>query len=166
MSNENGSPRVPASRLRRIITVTWRFLAVGALSSVIEIVAFNVLLWLGWGPVWAKVGATAIATINAYFGNRQWAFNSREHRGRGAEIALFVGVNAVCLAIGAGLVWVGVELAGMMLGRDAGPFMINIVNIISIGLTTVVRFGLYHWLVFPNRERGPQAEPADVETRR
>ncbi|MGO2655848.1 MAG: GtrA family protein [Pseudoclavibacter sp.] len=172
-SPDSASPRSqaettakPQSGIRRLIGATWRFLAVGALSSSIEIASFNVLMWLGLGPVWAKVVATAISTVNAYFGNRQWAFGSREHRRRGVEIALFLGVNAVCLALGAALVWVGIELAQVMLSRTVGPFVINIVNIISIGLTTIVRFGLYHWLVFPRREQAPQADPADVEIRR
>ncbi|MFU0804952.1 MAG: GtrA family protein [Pseudoclavibacter caeni] len=149
MSQQSTVSTRPASPLRRLLATSGRFLAVGALSSVIEIGSFNALLWLGWGAVWAKVGATAIATVNAYFGNRQWAFGSRAHRGRTAELMLFLVANAACLGLGVALVWAGDALVAQATGQPAGPLVINLVNILSIGLTTLARFVLYHWVVFP-----------------
>ncbi len=64
--------------LRRAGALSARFLIVGAISTAIEIVAFNLLLLTGMGPVAAKVVASLIALVNAYIGNREWAFR-REH---------------------------------------------------------------------------------------
>ena len=100
------------ARWRRIAGLGARFLTVGAISTLIEIGVFNLLyLAFGWDPVAAKIVASLVALVNAYFGNREWTFRHRDRRGRTQEIVLFVLVNAACTALGALLVWVGVEAA-------------------------------------------------------
>lgn len=151
---------VAPSRAHRAAALGARFLTVGAVSTVIEVAAFNVLAFgLGWNPVAAKVVASLIALINAYFGNRQWAFRGRERRGRGAEVTLFVIVNAACTALGAFLVWLGVSGASVLLGHDPGPLAVNVVNLASIVIVVVARFGLYHFVVFPARAPSAPAGP-------
>jgi putative flippase GtrA len=138
-----------ASRnLRRASTLSARFLIVGAVSTIIEIVAFNLLMLTGIGPVAAKIFASLVALINAYIGNREWAFRSRARTGRGRQAAWFLTVNAVCTAIGAGAVWAGAKLLEGIFG-DAGPVGLNVVNLIAIAGVTVIRFALYHYVVFP-----------------
>lgn len=138
---------ISSERLRRAVGLSARFLIVGALSTVIEIGLFNLFfLVLGWSPVWAKVASSVIALINAYIGNREWAFRNRGHYGRLREAALFLLVNGVCTALGAAIVWAGET----MLGR--GGLVVNAVNIVSIGIVVIVRFALYHWVVFPGRK--------------
>jgi putative flippase GtrA len=138
--------------VRALAGVGARFLTVGAVSTLIEIGVFNLCyLVLGWEPTPAKVVASLVALVNAYFGNREWTFRGRPGRRRGVEVVLFVAVNAVCTALGAALVWAGVAAAGSILGREAGPVAVNAVNLVSIVVIVLVRFGLYHWIVFPNR---------------
>ncbi len=130
-----------------------RFLVVGAISTVIEVGVFNLLHFgWGWGLVSAKVAASLVALVNAYVGNREWAFKHRDRRGRTSEIVLFLITNAVCTALGAVIVWAGVGVAEWMLGRAPGGFAVNLVNLISIAIVVLFRFVLYHKIVFrPSR---------------
>ncbi|VXB72330.1 Putative flippase GtrA (Transmembrane translocase of bactoprenol-linked glucose) [Microbacterium sp. 8M] len=148
------------SRLRRLAGVGTRFLIVGGISTLIEVGAFNLFVYaFGWDLVVAKVGASLVALINAYFGNREWAFRHRDRRGRVAEIVLFLGVNLVCTLLGAGLVWLGAEAVEVLTGHAPGPALVNIVNLGSIAVIVVVRFLLYHYVVF---RHAPKAAPSDV----
>ena len=143
------------ARWRRLAGLGARFLTVGAISTLIEIGVFNLLyLAFGWDPVGAKIVASLVALVNAYFGNREWTFRHRDRRGRTQEIVLFVLVNAACTALGALLVWFGVEAAGALLDREVGPFIVNGVNLVSIVIVVLVRFWLYHSVVF--RTAAPQ----------
>lgn len=126
-----------------------RFLVVGAISTVVEIAAFNLFVFmLGWDPVVSKVVASLVALINAYIGNREWAFRHRDRRGRFSEILLFLVTNGVCTLLGAGLVWLGVEALELIVGHATGALALNVVNLISIVIVVVFRFVLYHKVVF------------------
>ena len=140
----------------------------GAVSTLIEIAVFN-LLYLGVGVdvVWSKIIASLVALVNAYLGNREWTFRHRGGHRRSVEITLFVVVNAVCTALGALLVWVGVIAVSAALGREAGPIAVNLVNLASIVVVVLLRFLLYHYVVFRGvRVREPKhaaaAEPGPV----
>ncbi|WP_054680471.1 GtrA family protein [Microbacterium sp. No. 7] len=136
-------------RIKRLAALGSRFLTVGALSTLIEIAVFNLLHYtMGVDLVSAKIIASLVALVNAYFGNRQWTFRDRARRRRWVELTLFLLVNAACTALGALLMWVGVELAQAILDRTVGPFVVNAVNIVSIVIVVFVRFVLYHKLVF------------------
>ena len=157
------------SLVQRVLAL-WRtgtkFLLVGGLSTVIEISVLNLCLYvLGWsssvtGLVAAKIVASLVALINAYFGNRDWAFRGRARRSRRSEIAWFLGVNAFCLVLGAALFWAAVEIGELMLGRALGPFAINFANLVSIAIVVMVRFVLYHKIVFRAKPTPPPL-PAD-----
>ncbi len=139
----------PTSRLRRLAGLGSRFLIVGGLSTLIEIGVFNLLVYVwGWDVVSAKIVASLVALVNAYFGNREWTFRHRDRRGRINELVLFILTNVACTAIGAGLVWLGVELAAGILGRTPGPIAVNGVNLVSIVIVVALRFVLYHSIVF------------------
>ncbi|KJL29288.1 GtrA family protein [Microbacterium oxydans] len=137
------------SRLRRIAGLGGRFLIVGGLSTLIEIGVFNLLVFVwGWDVVTAKIVASLVALVNAYLGNREWTFRHRDRRSRTSELVLFVLTNAACTAIGAGLVWLGVEMAASILGKAPGAIAVNAVNLVSIVIVVALRFVLYHFIVF------------------
>lgn len=137
------------SRLRRLAGLGSRFLVVGGVSTLIEVGVFNLLVYVwGWDVVAAKIVASLVALVNAYIGNREWTFRHRDRRGRTSELVLFVLTNAVCTALGAALVWVGVEMAAGILGRTPGAIAVNAVNLISIVIVVALRFVLYHSIVF------------------
>lgn len=145
------------ARWRRLAGLGARFLTVGAISTLIEIAVFNLLyLGLDVDVVWSKIIASLVALVNAYLGNREWTFRNRGGHSRSVEITLFVIVNAVCTGLGALLVWGGVEAVSAALGREAGPIAVNVVNLISIVIIVVLRFLLYHYIVF----RGVRERPA------
>ncbi|WP_423494744.1 GtrA family protein [Microbacterium esteraromaticum] len=144
-------------RLRRLASVGSRFLIVGGISTLIEIGVFNLLVYaMDVDVVWAKIIASLVALVNAYIGNREWTFRHRDRRGRVNEMVLFVLVNVACTGLGALLLWVGVETAAVVLGRNAGPVTVNVINLASIAIVVVVRFLLYHGLVF---RVGPAKQP-------
>ncbi|GAB3800124.1 hypothetical protein GCM10028798_14160 [Humibacter antri] len=138
---------ISSERVRRAAGLSVRFLIIGAASTVIEIGLFNLFfLAFGWSPVWAKIASSLIALINAYIGNREWAFRDRGRHGRFREAVLFLLVNGACTVLGAVIVWAGEA----MFGR--GGLIVNAVNIVSIGIVVIVRFAFYHWVVFPGRK--------------
>lgn len=138
----------------------------GAISTLIEIAVFNLLyLGLGVDVVWSKIIASLVALVNAYLGNREWTFRHRGGHRRSVEITLFVVVNAICTALGALLVWVGVLGVSAALGREAGPIAVNLVNLASIVVVVVLRFLLYHYVVFRGvraPRSGDEADRADA----
>lgn len=147
------------ARLRRLFARGARFLTVGAISTTIEIAAFNLLVFaIGVDAVSAKVLASLIALVNAYFGNRQWTYRDRARRRRWVELLLFVLVNAVTTALGALLVWIGAESVLAVRGTEAGPVLLNGINLISIVLIVLVRFLFYERLVFRVKRRGHSAD--------
>ncbi len=132
------------TRFRRLAVLGTRFLTVGAISTLIEIAVFNLLHYaLGADVVTSKIVASLVALVNAYFGNREWTFRHRGHHGRALELFLFIVVNAICTALGAGIVAVGVSMFD-----SPGPLIVNLVNLVSIVIVVVVRFLFYHYLVF------------------
>jgi len=142
-------PDLSRARLRRAAALGTRFLLIGGLSTLIEVAVFNLLVFVfGWDVVVSKVVASLVALINAYFGNRQVTFKDRDRRSRRQEILLFVIANAVCTALGAVLVWAGGALAELITGSAPGPILLNVINLFSIGVVVVARFGFYHLVVF------------------
>jgi putative flippase GtrA len=144
------------ARWRRIAGLGARFLTVGAVSTLIEIVVFNLLA--------SKIIASLVALVNAYLGNREWTFRDRGGHSRAMEIALFVIVNAACTALGALIVWLGVLWASALLGREAGPFAVNVVNLASIVVVVMLRFLLYHYVVFRGVRKPKAAQPEATRT--
>jgi len=153
------------ARWRRIAGLGARFLTVGAVSTLIEIVVFNLLyLVLGVDLVASKIIASLVALVNAYLGNREWTFRDRGGHSRAMEITLFVVVNAACTALGALIVWLGVLAASAVLGREAGPFAVNIVNLASIIVVVMLRFLLYHYVVCRGVRKPKAAQPTPTHT--
>ena len=140
-------------RLRRIATIGVRFLIVGGISTLIEIGVFNLgFVVAGWDPVVAKIVASLVALVNAYFGNREFTFRARARGRRSSELVLFIITNLVCAALGAGIVAVGTGILG-----DDDVLLVNLVNLGSIVVVVAVRFVLYYAVVF--RHRPPADEP-------
>lgn len=154
--------KIPA-RLRRLAGVGSRFLVVGALSTIIEIAVFNLLVFVwGWDPVLSKIVASLVALVNAYIGNREWTFRHRDRRGRVSELVLFLVTNGVCTLLGAGLVWLGVVALEAIVGHATGALALNVVNLVSIVIVVLIRFVLYHKVVFRAAPADPAlAPPAD-----
>jgi putative flippase GtrA len=142
---------------RIILKEVAAFGIIGAAAFVIDIALFNALHHIGW--LKAKAISTAVATIFAYVGNRHWSFSHRARTGLARETSFFFGINLLALA--------GAEL---MLGLFAYPlhysddrFVMNLINLATIGLGTLFRFWAYKRFVFlaPTPARQAELQTAD-----
>jgi putative flippase GtrA len=122
-----------------------KFGVVGLIAFVIDIGLAN-LLWhtvLADKVTTAKIISGAVATLFAWFGNRQWTFRHRRSRPAHHEVALFFGVNAIALGISA----LALTVSHYGLGFTT-ILADNIATIIGIGLGTLFRFWAYRRFVF------------------
>lgn len=141
-------PTTLADRLRG----PWRIIAkeiaafgmVGAISFVIDIGLFNLLLHAGGGPITAKIVSTAVATTFAYFGNRHLSFSHRARTSLGREATYFFAINLVTL-VGSLVV---LAFFAYPLHYKFDKFVMNVVNLATIALGTIVRFDAYKRFVF------------------
>jgi putative flippase GtrA len=122
-----------------------KFGVVGLIAFIIDIGLAN-LLWhtvLSDKVTTAKIISGAVATLFAWFGNRQWTFRRRRSRPAHHEVALFFGVNAIALGISALTLFIShYGLGFTTILAD------NIATIIGIGLGTLFRFWAYRKFVF------------------
>ncbi len=122
-----------------------KFGVVGLVAFIIDIGLAN-LLWhtvLSDKVTTAKIISGAVATLFAWFGNRQWTFRHRRSRPAHHEVVLFFGVNAVALGISALTLYIshyGLDYVSILAD--------NIATIIGIGLGTLFRFWAYRRFVF------------------
>ena len=132
---------------------TWRLLVkelsafgiVGAACFVIDVVLFQLLYaHVGIGAVTAKFLATVVSMTVAYFAHRYWSFSHRARTGVRREYLLFALVNAATLLITVG----AVALVRYPLGQDSA-FVLQLANVASIAVGTVVRYLAYRKWVFP-----------------
>ena len=138
-------------RLRRGLGELARFVTVGAVAYVVDVGTFNVLVHAGGEgvlfdkPLTAKAIAVVLATLVAYFGNRQWTWRHRGRRGFWREYGLFFGLNAVAL----GITLVPLALSRYVLQLDSALADNVAANVIGVGLGTAFRFWSYRRWVFP-----------------
>ena len=136
---------------------TWRLLlkeisafgVVGAVCFVLDIGLFQLLyVHLGVDAVIAKLCSTVVAVTASYFGNRHWSFSHRARTGLRREYTLFVAINGVTLLLGLFIVW----LVRYPLGQE-GALVLQLANVGSIAVGTVLRFLSYRRWVFPATDR-------------
>jgi putative flippase GtrA len=142
-----------AEALRRRVRTTWRLLVrelsgfgvVGAVCFAIDLGLFQLLYeHTSAGAVLAKLTSTVVAATVAYVGNRYWSFSHRARTGVRREYLLFLLINGVTLAFGLAVV------AFVRHGLDqTSALVLQIANVGSIAVGTVVRYVGYRQWVFP-----------------
>ena len=137
----------------------WRelgaFGVVGALAFVVDNGGYTVLVFGPPGahagpmaglPVAASVVATGAATLFSWLGNRYWTYGKQRRAEVGQELALFVLVNLLGVAVTAGAVWSSRNLLGVdSVATD------NLARICGWVLATMLRFVAYRRYVFVAR---------------
>lgn len=132
-----------------------QFLVAGGLAYAVDVAVFNVGLYAGLGPVWAKVLSSVPATIVAYLGNRYFTYRHRERTGVGREYTLFFLFSAVAAGIQAACVYVSHNLMGY------GSALADNVsgNVVGMGLATLFRFWAFRTWVFRKEADAPRVVP-------
>jgi putative flippase GtrA len=137
------------------LRATWRVLlkevgafgVVGAFSFAVDLALFQLLYaHVGLGAVTAKVASTLVSTTVAYVGHRYWSFSHRGQLEPRRSFLLFTLINGGTLVLGAGIV----AFVRYPLGQES-VLVIQLANIASIVLGSVLRWLTYRWWVFPAR---------------
>ena len=136
------------------------FGAVGGIAFMIDVGIFNLLVHsrnlisggtplLGSHPVTGKIISSFLATLFAYFGNRNFTWRGLSKHSVRHEIALFFIFNGIAMGI-----------AGLALGVSRYVFGFNSLiadnlsaNVVGVGLGTLFRFWSYRKWVFSTQSR-------------
>ena len=143
---------VPTTGLAERLSATWRLLArelgafgvVGSVCFVLDLGLFQLLYaHMGVGAVTARLLSTLVSMSAAFLAHRWWSFSHRAGSGWGREYVVFVGVNAVTLLLSLAVVaFVRYPLA------QHDPLVLQLANVGSVALGTVIRFLAYRRWVF------------------
>ena len=122
---------------RALLGEAARFLLVGGVATVVDVVAFNVLhVGLGVGPLSAKVVSTVLGGAVAFVGNRQWSFGGATTGPVHRQLLAFALVSLVAL----GLALLPLAIARYVLGLT-GVLALNLAgNVVGLALATAFRF--------------------------
>lgn len=146
--------------IRRRLGGSWQLLVrelgafgvVGGVAFVIDVSLFQLFYaHLGTGAVTAKLLATLASMTVAYVGHRYWSFSHRSRDGVRREYLFFVLVNGMALLVGLGVV----AFVRYPLGQESA-LVLQLANLVSIAVGTVIRYLLYRRWVF----NAPRADPA------
>ena len=105
------SPAVaPSLAARPAVKQFIKFCIVGSSSALLDFATFNVVLSLGFPPIYAVVAGFIVGVSNGFFWNRRWTFKDRQ-----GDIAkqgpLFVATNLVGLFLNVAVTTVTLVLA-------------------------------------------------------
>jgi putative flippase GtrA len=154
-------PSEVSGRLR----ATWRRLArelsafgiVGAACFLLDVALFQLLYaTVGADAVTAKLVATVVSMSVAYVGHRYWSFSARARTGVRREYVRFALINGLTLVLGLAIV----GFVRHPLQQDSA-LVLQLANIFSIAIGTVVRYLSYRRWVFP-AHRLPAVPVVDV----
>jgi putative flippase GtrA len=131
---------------------SWRILlkevasfgVVGAVGFVAQVLIFNLCFHHDFGPLVSNAIAVPIATLITYVGNRNLSFSHRARSGLKREAGYFVGINAIAFVFSEILF----ALFAYPLHDKNDAFVMNLVNLIGIGIGTIFRFWSYKRFVF------------------
>lgn len=142
-----------------------KFGVVGAVAYLVDVTAFNLLLYAGADPVLgglplaAKIVSSAVATVVSWLGNRYWTFRQTRRPHAPREFLSFVVMCSVGLGISLSVLWFSHYVLGF-----SSPLADNIAaNVVGLAAGTLFRFWAYRRFVFTNvvSRVAPSAGPAD-----
>jgi putative flippase GtrA len=164
---EPASPRLLTAlwqRFGHLVHEVGKFGAVGAVTFVIDVTVFNLLLD-ALGPFWATTVSMTVAASLAFVGNRFWTWRHRERSGLRREYLLYFAFNLVGLLISLACLWFSRNALGHVWpGVFQSRLADNVAkNGVGMALGTLFRFWSYRRFVFPEVARPADAERGSVE---
>ncbi|MGY1754911.1 GtrA family protein [Blastococcus sp. SYSU D01042] len=145
MTSPRRRPALSGGRVRRRLKELGAFGVVGGVAFVVDVGLFQLLYGhLGVGAVTSKTLATLVSMTVAFLGHRNWAFAHRDKTTVRRSFALFTLVNLGALLLGAAIIW----FVRYPLDQES-LLIIQLANIGSIGLNSVLRYLSYRRWVFP-----------------
>lgn len=145
MPSPRGRTAPRAVRVRRRLKELGAFGTVGGIAFVIDIGLFQLFYGhLGIGAVTSKTLATLVSMTVAFLGHRNWAFAHRDRTTIRRSFSRFALINGGTLVLGAAVVW----FVRYPLGYES-VLIVQLANIASIGLNSVLRYLAYRRWVFP-----------------
>jgi putative flippase GtrA len=143
-----------------------KFGIVGAFNYVLDVGLFNALVLgpLDHRPLTAKTISTVVAVTSSYFLNRHWTFSHRVSTGHPRELAIFVLLSGIGLAMTLGCLAFSEYVLDQhsLLARNIAG------NVIGVAVAMVFRFWSFkRWVFLPpedDRERSHDAAEAAVRT--
>jgi putative flippase GtrA len=154
---------VPLEASRWTLRGTWRLIVkelsafgvVGGVCLLLDLGLFQLLYAeVGVDAVLAKLIAAVVSTTAAFLGHRFWSFSHRTHTQLHRDYVRFALVNVVTLLLSLAIV----AFVRYPLGQESA-LVLQIANVASIGIGTVIRFLVYRAWVFPARA---EQEPAEA----
>ncbi len=133
---------------------SWRILlkelsafgVVGAVNFALDVTIFQLMYAVvETDALVSKIVSTSITTTTAYFMHRHWSFSHRARTGLRREYPIFFLVNALTLALSLAMIGVVRYPLGQ---TDA--LILQLTNVASIAIGTVIRFTAYKRWVFPS----------------
>lgn len=139
---------------RLLVKELGAFGVVGALAFVVDVGLFQVFYdVVGLGAVTSKLTATLVSMTVAYVGHRYWSFSHRSRPGVGREYLRFVLINGATLLLGIAVV----AFVRYGLGQES-TLVLQVANVSSIVVGTLIRYLSYRRWVFPAHAHAPAAD--------
>ena len=126
-----------------------KFFSVGALSYVVGVGGFNLLVHTQNAPfkerpLTGSILSGAASILVAYIGNRHWTWKDRKRSGARREVTLFFIINGITLTFGV----ICLAVSRYVLNLDSALADNISANVIGVGLGTIFRFWSYRTIVF------------------
>lgn len=132
-----------SGRNGRVVEVG-RFGVVGVIGLAIDLLLFNLALFVDHHPMWAKIFSGVVSSAVCYFLNRHWTWRHRGRTGLRRELPLFIVASTIGLAIAEGCLVISHYTLGLTSKLDD-----NIsANVVGLILATLFRFWAYKRFVF------------------
>ena len=141
------------ARWQRFAAEVGKFLAVGALATIVSLVLFNLLVHgfntggfapLNDQPELAYVIANCVGMVISFRGTKSWAFKNRVARHADGGVVAFVVINLITMLIPISCLF----LSRNVIGLD-DPISDNVsANVVGLLLANAARFFLFRYYVF------------------
>ncbi len=130
-------------RFQRLIHEFAKFGVIGTIGFLVTEGVFNLMIARHQATFTANAVSTLVAAAVTFAGNRYWTFRHRERTGMAREVAVFLVLNLVGIAIQQACL----EIAKHEFGRH-DKFTLNVAFLVGVALATLFRFWSYRKFVW------------------